>query len=254
MQINYKITNNFNNIRLIATDMDGTLTKNGRFSTELLQNLEALAKANIDVLIITGRAAGWVEAVRNYLPIVGAIAENGGLFYRELGTDPEFLVPITDINIHRQKLADTFAFLQTNFPQIKESSDNRFRLTDWTFDVAGLSLLEIKELASLSERQGWSFTYSNVQCHIKPMQQDKANGLFKVIDRYFSNLNIEEIVTVGDSPNDESLFDRNLFPNSVGVGNASHYLLQMQHQPNYITQGWEIAGFVELATSILDRQ
>jgi HAD superfamily hydrolase (TIGR01484 family) len=245
--------NQFKNIRLIATDMDGTLTKNGRFSPELFQTLERLAEANVNVLIITGRSAGWVEAVRNYLPVVGAIAENGGLFYRELGAEPEFLVPINNIDLHRQKLTDTFTFLQTHFSKIKESSDNRFRLTDWTFDVAGLSLLEIKELANLSEQQGWSFTYSNVQCHIKPMQQDKANGLLKVIDRYFSNLNIEEIVTVGDSPNDESLFDRNLFTNSVGVGNVSHYLPQMQHQPSYITRGWEVEGFIELATLILDR-
>jgi HAD superfamily hydrolase (TIGR01484 family) len=239
------------NIRLIATDMDGTLTKNGKFSVELLQSLERLAASNIAVLIVTGRSAGWVEAVINYLPIVGAIAENGGLFYGELGKEPEFLVPIVDLNNHRQKLADSFAIFQTKFPQIKESSDNRFRLTDWTFDVAGLSLEEIQELAGLARKEGWSFTYSNVQCHIKPIQQDKANGLLQVIDRYFAYLKRENIVTVGDSPNDESLFDRALFVNSVGVGNITHYRSQIQHQPNYITQGWEVAGFVELVESLL---
>jgi HAD superfamily hydrolase (TIGR01484 family) len=239
------------NIRLIATDMDGTLTKKGQFSAELLQTLEKLAEVNIAVLIITGRSAGWVEAVRNYLPVVGAIAENGGLFYGELGTEPEFLIPIVDIKIHRQKLADTFAFLQSKFPQIEESSDNRFRLTDWTFNIAGLNLAEVRELASLSIKQGWSFTYSNVQCHIKPIQQDKANGLSQVIQRYFTDLTVQEIVTVGDSPNDESLFDRSLFPNSVGVGNISHYRSQMQHLPVHITQGWEVDGFAELAAVFL---
>jgi len=43
--------------------------------------LFAFAQTEIDIIIVTGRSAGWVEAVANYLPIQGAIAENGGLFY-----------------------------------------------------------------------------------------------------------------------------------------------------------------------------
>jgi HAD superfamily hydrolase (TIGR01484 family) len=74
-------------VRLIATDMDGTLTKNGKFTSELLIALESLAAKNIAVLIVTGRSAGWVSAIANYLPIVGAIAENGGLFYDNQNTN-----------------------------------------------------------------------------------------------------------------------------------------------------------------------
>lgn len=49
------------NIRLIATDMDGTLTRRGKFTPALLQALEDLAAADIKVLIVTGRSAGWVS-------------------------------------------------------------------------------------------------------------------------------------------------------------------------------------------------
>jgi hypothetical protein len=72
----------FQNLKLIATDMDGTLTQRGKFSPALIQAFENLAEANIQVLIVTGRSAGWVSGLVNYLPIAGAIAENGGLFYQ----------------------------------------------------------------------------------------------------------------------------------------------------------------------------
>ena len=57
------------NVRLIATDMDGTLTSKGKFTVELLQSLEKIAQTEIEIIIVTGRSAGWVEAVAHYLPI-----------------------------------------------------------------------------------------------------------------------------------------------------------------------------------------
>ena len=39
-------------------------------------------------LIVTGRSAGWVSAISSLMPIVGAIAENGGLFYPSGNSEP----------------------------------------------------------------------------------------------------------------------------------------------------------------------
>ena len=61
------ITNNgWKPPRLIATDMDGTLTQQGKFTASLLQSLEDLSVANIPVLIVTGRSAGWVTGLASY--------------------------------------------------------------------------------------------------------------------------------------------------------------------------------------------
>src|SRR5919202_4841916 len=80
--IKQAITNaSFKNIRLIATDMDGTLTQHGKFTANLLRAFERLIAVDIPVLIVTGRSAGWVSGLVSYLPVAGAIAENGGLFY-----------------------------------------------------------------------------------------------------------------------------------------------------------------------------
>jgi hydroxymethylpyrimidine pyrophosphatase-like HAD family hydrolase len=91
----------------------------------------------------------------------------------------------------------------------------------------------------------------SVQCHIKPAEQDKATGLTQVLQRYFPDYSAEQIVTVGDSPNDESLFDRDQFPQSVGVANLWHYADRLTHQPTFVTRLPEAAGFCELANCLL---
>ncbi|MBD0385276.1 MAG: HAD family phosphatase [Nostoc sp. C3-bin3] len=237
----------FLHIRLIATDMDGTLTIRGKFTPALLQALEDLAAADIKVMIVTGRSAGWVSGLSAIMPVAGAMAENGGLYFPPGNQKPVVLTPIPDLAKHRQHLAMTFENLQTKFPQIQESADNRFRITDWTFDVAALREDELQTLDSLCQQMGWGFTYSNVQCHIKPQGQDKAVGLLQVLREYLPQYSPEQIVTVGDSPNDASLFNPQLFPLSVGVANVLDYASELIHKPTYITTAVEGEGFCELA-------
>jgi HAD superfamily hydrolase (TIGR01484 family) len=241
------------NIRLVATDMDGTLTRRGKFTAALLQALEDLAASGIKVLIVTGRSAGWVSGLSSLMPIAGAIAENGGLFFPSGNQKPVTLTPIPDLVNHRQHLATAFRQLQKKFPQIQESADNRFRVTDWTFDVAALSPSELQTLDNLCQQMGWGFTYSNVQCHIKPQGQDKAVGLLQVLREYLPNYSSEQVVTVGDSPNDESLFNQSYFPVSVGVANVLEYINQLQYQPAYVTTSAEGEGFCELSSYLLKR-
>jgi hypothetical protein len=257
-------------VRLLATDMDGTLTSQGKFTSNFLHTLEALAEAQIDIVIVTGRSAGWVNGIAHYLPIRGAISENGGLFYDNQTLRSELLINLNNLaqhrqhgderwrgNLalsHRQKLAEIFQFLQNKFNHIQESADNCFRLTDWTFDLNQLTLVELKEMATICQANGWSFTYSNVQCHIKPLLQDKSLGLQQILKQYFPEITNQQVITVGDSPNDESLFNRELFPLSVGVANILDYCDVLQEQPTYITSKSEGEGFVELAELVLKQK
>ncbi|WP_264324770.1 HAD family hydrolase [Romeriopsis navalis] len=236
-------------IQLIATDMDGTLTIDEKFTPQLFQALQKLQQAQIAVIVITGRSAGWVNAVNHYFPVAGAICENGGLFYQ--GDTTEFLVDIPDITQHRQNLAAMFQQLQQRFPQIQEASDNRFRLTDWTFDVAGLSQADLAVMDQQCAAAGWGFTYSTVQCHIKPHEQSKANGLQYVLQQHFSAISLAQVMTIGDSPNDVSLFNPVIFPNSTGVQNVSRYTDQLAHLPRFITPSPEGKGFCELVDRLI---
>ena len=237
-------------VRLIASDVDGTLTQNGKFSSDFISTLLDLQSAGIKVLLVTGRSAGWVSALVNYLPVEGAIAENGGLFLQPNGTQ-DLLSSVPNLSRHRILLENTFHHIKQLFPNLHPSADNQFRITDWTFDVNDLLADDIQAISAQCDLMGWSFTYSNVQCHIKPLSQDKATGLLSVLKKYFPELNSQQVLTVGDSPNDEAMFNPDLFPISVGVANVRHYQDKMLHLPKYVTQASEFAGFSEFAKLLL---
>ncbi len=238
-------------IRVVATDMDGTLTIEGKFTATLMQAFTDLAAMGREVVIVTGRSAGWVSGLAHYLPIAGAICENGGLFYSGQTDSPIPLTPIADFSAHRLKLAAMFNQLQQYFPGIEESDDNRFRLTDWTFDVQNLSDQTLEKMAHLCADQGWSFTYSTVQCHIKPAHQDKAIGLQQVLTHHLSqSYQANQVLTIGDSPNDESLFNPAYFPYSIGVANLAEYRDRLTHLPTYVTLAAEGRGFCELVAEL----
>lgn len=236
-------------VRLVATDMDGTLTVGEEFGPALLTGLASLRQANLSVIVTTGRSAGWVSGLLHYLPVSAAIAENGGVYFTKQRPQPVYLQNIAQD--HRPRLRRQFERLQQRYTELVESSDNRFRLTDWTFDVAGLQRSDLQWLGDCCRDHGWGFTYSSIQCHIKLPAQDKAAGLAAVMAQDFQQLRREQVVTVGDSPNDESLFNPAQFPCSVGVANVRHYLEQMAHHPALVTTVSEGNGFCELVQHLL---
>jgi hydroxymethylpyrimidine pyrophosphatase-like HAD family hydrolase len=243
------LINNAAQIRLIASDVDGTLTCAEQFTPRLLEAIAQLAQANLPLLLVTGRSAGWVDALRNYLPVVGAIAENGGVFFPQDGPY-QLLGDFPGLAVHRQQLADAFFQLQQRYPQLQASTDNVFRLTDWTFDVEGLSEAELRAIALQCQALGWSFAYSTVQCHIKPQLQNKASGIQQVLAQYFPTIHPTQVLTIGDSPNDEAMFNPKIFPVSVGVANILKYAEHLQYKPKYITTQTEVDGFCEMVSGL----
>jgi len=97
----------------------------------------------------------------------------------------------------------------------------------------------------------YSFHYSSVHCHIKPASQNKGTSLIQVLSNNFPQYSPEQVVTVGDSPNDASLFNPELFPLSVGVANILDYANELSYQPAYVTTAAEGEGFCELVRGIL---
>ncbi|MEM9088439.1 MAG: HAD family hydrolase [Cyanobacteria bacterium P01_F01_bin.53] len=238
-------------VRLIATDMDGTLTVDGEFTPELIQSFLTLKTKGIEVLIVTGRSAGWVSGLVNYLPVVGAIAENGGLYISKTNPAPVILPDIPRMTQHRDRLSNLFNRLKKRYPNLKPSVDNPYRITDWTFNIDGLSEEDIAWMQATCTAQTMGFTYSTVQCHLKIPRQDKASGLAKVLQQQFPLLKRTEVLTVGDSPNDESLFNAEHFPHSVGVANVAHYLPSLAYSPTYLTPSPAGKGFAELVAQLI---
>ncbi|MBI4836509.1 MAG: HAD hydrolase family protein [Candidatus Abawacabacteria bacterium] len=126
------------------------------------------------------------------------------------------------------------------------------RLTDFTFPLEGLNYTDLIEIERLCQVNGWGFTYSSIHGHIKDPHQHKAAGIRKLI-RLASELRTEakQLITVGDSRNDQEMFDSSLFPYSVGVANIERHLNQMQYHPKYVTEAPGAAGFCELIAALV---
>src|SRR5690606_7583922 len=83
------------NITVVATDVDGTLTRDGELGAELLAALVDLRTAGITVIPISGRPAGEVLGLCRYLPVDFGVAENG-LFEIVPDAPPRWLTAPTD--------------------------------------------------------------------------------------------------------------------------------------------------------------
>jgi HAD superfamily hydrolase (TIGR01484 family) len=241
-------------ITLVASDMDGTLTTQGRFGANIFESFLAMRRAGIRIVLITGRSAGWVNGLASLLPIDGAIAENGGIYFPPgENSHGRELIPLKGTRAdHKEALQQMFRTLQKEFPLIIEAPDNHYRITDWTFSVGGLSPKDLQRMKHLCSEHNWGFTYSNIQCHIMQKHQNKASALLNVLqNEHTLYANTLEVLTIGDSPNDESLFDSSLFPCSVGVANLLKYKSHLRHTPAFLTTHEESAGFCEMATALL---
>ncbi|MBB3257243.1 hypothetical protein F4827_002210 [Paraburkholderia bannensis] len=76
----------FSAVRFVLTDMDETLTYQGRLAAATYDALERLQSAGIRVIPVTAAPAGWCDQMARMWPVDGVIAENGGIFMRRDGT------------------------------------------------------------------------------------------------------------------------------------------------------------------------
>ena len=81
----------------------------------------------------------------------------------------------------------------------------------------------------------------------------KPPGCSRFLSRHFPDITPQQVITVGDSPNDESLFDRARFPHGVGVANLKDYWPQLTHRPTYVANAAEVDGFLELVDVLLGK-
>src|SRR5262245_10325439 len=71
-------------VRALFSDLDGTLSTNGRVEGSTYVALEKLGDAGVPIVLVTGRPAGWAQAIAGLVPFAAVVAENGGVtFFRD---------------------------------------------------------------------------------------------------------------------------------------------------------------------------
>ena len=66
----------------VFTDIDDTVTTDGRLPAAAYDALERLHDAGLAVVPITGRPAGWCDMVARFWPVSGRGGENGAFYFR----------------------------------------------------------------------------------------------------------------------------------------------------------------------------
>ena len=68
-------------IKYVLTDIDDTLTLDGRLPAIAYSAMERLQQAGIKVIPITSRPAGWCDHIARMWPVDGLIGENGAFYF-----------------------------------------------------------------------------------------------------------------------------------------------------------------------------
>lgn len=245
-------------IKFVLSDLDDTITKDGRIPSASYEALWNLHETGVKTIIVTGRPAGWCEMMARSWPIDGVVGENGAFFFRY--TDKQmkrfFVASPSEIEAHTLKLEIIKNEILQKVPQCKISSDQFCRMFDLAIDVCEdippLPKPAIQEILSIFQKNGAQAKLSSIHVNGWFGDYDKQTTVKQVLNREF-NLTQDQVQTdcvyVGDSPNDEPLFAT--FANSVGVKNIEPYLSMLKSKPRYITEKEAGLGFQELTQKII---
>ncbi len=129
----------FSNVRFVLTDMDETLTYNGRLAAQTYRALERLQENGVRVIPVTAAPAGWCDQMARMWPVDGIIGENGGLFFQRDKNDAHALVrefwhgdAVQDVATQLQAIA---ARVQREVPEAIFADDQPFRTTSVAFSI-----------------------------------------------------------------------------------------------------------------------
>ncbi len=235
-----------NQIKLIMTDVDGTLTAEGTsVGSVVLEVVSRLHKQGIIVGLVSGRTLPELESLASDLAISGPIiAENGGV--AKLKANGELM----DLGYSRQPALKALEKLRTLFPDtIKERGDNRVRMIDLVIQTSGI---EIEELTRHVEDV--QIVDSGYILHLMQKGISKGRTLMRILGELEEGeISPAEVMVFGDALTDISLFE--LFPNSVLVINPrlrGEYIEQLKKYARYMSDLPFEEGFAQVAMHIVD--
>lgn len=232
----------FKDVRTVLTDMDETLTSDGRLPAAAYGALERLQAAGLKVVVVTAAPAGWCDQMARMWPIDGVIGENGGLFFGRDG--PGGLKRrFWHDGDQRAQLAKIGAKVAAEVPGAAIADDQPFRLASLAF--ARDEELRYAVTAAMADA-GLNTTANNLWLLGWFGAYDKLAMTRRVIGASRDNA----VCYCGDSENDAPMF--RAFQHSIGMSTVRGQALSCY--PTWIAGNPGGAGFVEAADAILASQ
>ncbi len=249
-------------VRYFLTDIDDTLTDHGKLPAESYDALWNLHDADIVVIPVTGRPAGWCDLICRQWPVAAVIGENGAfVMYSEEDRLQILRHPSApEPHANRNRLDEIAREVYAAVPGTRPAKDQFSRLYDVAIDFREespmLGLDAARSIKRHFETRGAEARISSIHVNAWFGTYNKLSMVEHFLAEHFG-LDVHQldqnrqVVFCGDSPNDEPLFAA--FRNSIGVANIVEYAADLKTEPRYITEASSAAGFVEAALVLLDR-
>jgi hydroxymethylpyrimidine pyrophosphatase-like HAD family hydrolase len=152
-------------------------------------------------------------------------------------------------------MQQVLAQIEREVPGARRATDSAGRETDIAIDHSEFTHLPqdaIDQVVRTMRAAGMNATVSSIHINGWFGAHNKLEGARWIVrERLGRDLDteIDRWVYVGDSTNDQVMFER--FPLSVGVANIARFVPQLHHLPRHVTQAERGAGFAELARALL---
>ena len=248
-------------IRGILTDIDDTLTTNGRLPAVAYAALERLSAAGKLVIPITGRPAGWCDHIARMWPVDAVVGENGAFFMRydrkAHKLEKRFVDDDAKRRANRARLASIGDAILRDVPGTALASDQRYREADLAIDfredVPELPRAAVDRIVGIMNAQGMTAKVSSIHVNGWFGTYDKLSMTKHMLAESFAvdlEAQRERFIFVGDSPNDAPMFA--FFSNAVGVANIRAFADRIPTLPAYVTERAGGEGFAELAETLLE--
>ena len=186
-------------IRLVASDIDGTLTTrrgNLLLSLEAVEAIRTLERRGVRVSLVSGNSIPVVAGLARYIGATGpSVGENGCVIFYQGKI------------IHLCKGRPSSSLVKTLLGMgLRESWQNAFRFHDLAFLAEDRERVEkelprIKELAA---REGMRVLWSGYAVHIQPLGGGKGRGVREVAR--LLGVPLSMVAVVGDGENDLDMF------------------------------------------------
>ena len=247
-------------IRFVLTDIDDTLTTDGKLTGNAYAALERLRAAGRIVVPVTGRPAGWCDHIARMWPVDAVVGENGAFYMRydavRRNLVRRFVVPEAERDAQRSRIEALGRRIIAAVPGSAMASDQHYRETDLAIDycedVPALPREAVERIVELMEAEGMTAKVSSIHVNGWFGHYDKLSMTRMLLDEVHGiDLDRERatFAFAGDSPNDAPMFA--YFPNAVGVANLRRFSDQLRVLPAYITERDAGAGFSELVDFLL---
>jgi HAD superfamily hydrolase (TIGR01484 family) len=246
---------------MVLTDIDDTLTENGRLPAKAYAALENLKRAGFIVAPVTGRPAGWCDLIARQWPVDGVVGENGAFFFRYDESARRLIRRYAKSeNVRaadRGRLDEIRTAILKEVPGAAVSADQAYREADLAIDfcedVPPLPRAAVRQIVTIFERFGAHAKISSIHVNGWFGAYDKLS-MTRVFARECFGIDLDHdrdaVMFIGDSPNDAPMF-RFFADTSVGVANVLDFADDLPDKPAYVTRGHGPQGFADLASLLI---